>query len=209
MEGVPFSRLPAGELAEHLMERFPFLSVTLRQVRRALRRLVELGLVVREQFWQSERWRSDYFYTLPSYSVPAPSVDAAVEVPEVAPSAPVEATSPLAPTARRSEALTAPSVGREPPVVAAAPTPHSPWSASEAPATADKTAPRSQVGVRPASHCLPVGSPTVGRVGSVWDRIRSLASQFDSSLVVPVSPQGVVVGGRVFRVSDGACRPIR
>jgi hypothetical protein len=65
VDGVPYTRLPAGDLVANLTERFPFLSVTLRQVRRALSRLVALGLVLRQQFWQSERWRSDYFYAVP------------------------------------------------------------------------------------------------------------------------------------------------
>lgn len=65
VNGVPYTRLPAGDLVRNLTERFPFLSVTLRQVRLALTRLVELGLLVREQFWQSERKRSDYFYAVP------------------------------------------------------------------------------------------------------------------------------------------------
>lgn len=65
VEGRPFTRLPAQELVSNLEQRFPFLSVTVRQVRRALNRLVELQLLVREQFWQKERWRSDYWYSVP------------------------------------------------------------------------------------------------------------------------------------------------
>jgi hypothetical protein len=77
--GRPYTRLPAAELVANLEERLPFVSLTLRQVRRALNRLVELGLLVREQFWQAERWRSDYWYSLAG----APEAETPVK-PEVA-----------------------------------------------------------------------------------------------------------------------------
>lgn len=63
VDGRPYTRLPAAELVATLEERYPFLSVTVRQVRRALNRLVELGLLVRDQLWRQERWRSDYWYS--------------------------------------------------------------------------------------------------------------------------------------------------
>lgn len=71
--GRPWTRLPAKDLVANLKGRLPFLSVSVRQVRAALRRLVELGLLVREQFWQSERCRSDYWYSLAEVPTLAPS----------------------------------------------------------------------------------------------------------------------------------------
>jgi hypothetical protein len=45
--------------------------------------------------------------------------------------------------------------------------------------------------------------------GSVWQRVRALAAQFDPSKLETVSPRVVVVGGQVLRVDDGATSPLR
>lgn len=235
VEGVPFTRLPAGDLVDHLTERFPFLSVTLRQVRRALRRLVELGLVVREQFWQSERWRSDYWYSVPSGGDPQvtprervaassgggsgrpsltplpaslPDEDSGqvgVRVsdgdPEVAVAC-VMATD--APTANSQTALTgeSPSVPRVVPVSASLPT--APAAAGTAPSQAPSALPAPAV----AGRC-PSLAPAAPAARSAWDRINALAAAFVPSALEPVSPSAVVIGGRVRRISDGACSPLR
>lgn len=228
VDGVPYTRLPAGELVANLTERFPFLSVTLRQVRRALSRLVELGLVVREQFWQSERWRSDYWY-----SVPAASSDSAVEsgVAESAtPEMPVVASSgvPLG-----SPSLTPLSgclpdenrASRVPVLVGVSavapcePTASCPTAGQPTALTREEPAPAGRPCVVPSASPLlptPAISASYGPraslhspQGAVWARIRALAAAFDPSQLEVVSPSAVVVGGRVRRIADGACTPLR
>ena len=213
VDGRPFTRLPAAELVSNLEERLPFLSVTLRQVRRALNRLVELGLLVREQLWQRERWRSDYWYSLPLAETPvkpgvAEAVPPQVQVGE-------HGTDEGVTLCLRNLSSTHTEQTRRTKVV-----------------SMEEQAPASRVDVRKTSHgvlCAPVGavepvacpltppSSLTGAAGSpvpslkatVWERVQALASQFDPSAVAPVSPSVVLIGNKVHRVSDGACAPLR
>jgi hypothetical protein len=234
VEGVPFTRLPAGELAGHLMERFPFLSVTLRQVRRALSRLVELGLVVREQFWQSERWRSDYWYSLPASPDPESGSRTAASTAsdlQVTPELQIAATSeggdgspslqPLpvcGPNENRQAGLGSDSgMGSEPASLCVSPVGGTSGSAASNPTALTGGCPSSA----PDRPVLPLSVPFApapcalsreaaqSRSGSVRDRIRALAAAFDPSRLVAVSPSAVVVDGKVRRIADGACSPLR
>ena len=233
--GRPWTRLPAKDLAANLEERLPFLSVTVRQVRKALGRLVELGLVVREQFWQSERGRSDYWYSLAEVPTPEPAVGAQSEgVPACAPQGTPGVTvgeprsdqtghpflrtlsACLSEKTRQTEVRTenrqprAPHVDRE--GAASVPLAPVPLCAGEPvpPSTQGACAPSTDpVPLSTGTVPLPSASGAVGRHGSVWDRINALVALFDPASVDPVSPRAVVVGNRTLHVSDGACAPLR
>ena len=45
--------------------------------------------------------------------------------------------------------------------------------------------------------------------GATWDRVRMLAAKFDEACLEAVSPKAVLVGGRLMKVDDGACAPLR
>ena len=234
VEGVPFTRLPAGELAEHLMERFPFLSVTLRQVRRALSRLVELGLVVREQFWQSERWRSDYWYSVPASAAASGVADSVTPEDPVAASSGDDLGSPsltplscsLSDEDRASRVSVSVGVSAvalcEP--TASSPTAGDPTALTRGvpavPPTAPSMGPSAQpsqpsptisatAGTQAALPSAQVSGPLGSHSGSVWARIRELAAAFNPSQLEAVSPTAVVVRGRVCRIADGDCAPLR
>ena len=206
VDGRPYTRLPAAELVATLEERYPFLSVTVRQVRRALNRLVALGLLVRDQLWRQERWRSDYWYSRGDLPVTpqSPGEDLRSD-PEVTPclstpssslpdqnQEPERVTSSLEPTAEQpsaspidggrcvAEPLEAPEVASTPRVDGHHPT--------------------------PIQTCQ---SPTGRSQATVWERVKALAARFDPSKLEVVSPRAVVVGGRVLRVDDGATSPLR
>ena len=232
VDGVPFSRLPAGELAEHLIERFPFLSVTLRQVRRALRRLVELGLVAREQFWQSERWRSDYWYSLPASPDPEAGSRTAASTAgdlQVTPELQDAATSeggdgspslqalPVCDPNENRQAGLGSDSGNEPASLCVSSVGGTSGSAVRNPTALTGGCP-SSASERPLlplslpfapAACALSSEAAQGRLGSVRDRIRALAAAFDPSRLVAVSPSAVVVDGKVRRIADGACSPLR
>lgn len=221
VDGVPFTRLPAGDLLGNLQERFPFLSVTLRQVRRALSRLVDLGLVVRQQFWQSERWRSDYFYTLPtdaeapenpkvshvvaqgnqtespglpgSYPLLKPLASALPKKTQAEGPLVVEPNSRQAPASRvdTEVVLVQPAATLQP--TSTAQPPAFPQRAPQAPSTAYPSA----VTTAPTPK------------GKVWERIHALSAAFQRDSVQSVSPSALVIGGKLHRIDDGACAPLR
>lgn len=236
--GTPWTRLPACDLVSSLEERLPFLSVTVRQVRKALGRLVELGLLVREQFWQSERGRSDYWYSLAEVPTLAPSDEPDGRVAPCAPQGTPGVTGGeprsdqighpflrtlsacLPEKTRQTEVRTeirqprAPHVDRE--GADSVPTDPVPLCAGEPVLVSAQgaCAPSTDPVPRPlplpeGSVPLPSGQGGTGRHGSVWDRINALVALFDPASVEPVSPRAVVVGNRTLHVSDGACAPLR
>lgn len=220
VNGVPFTRLPAGELVSDLEERFPFLSVTVRQVRRALNRLVELGLLVREQFWQC-RWRSDYWYSLPEAATAAAA--------QTAPEVPVNTEVSVSVTPLSYTGSVCTNHGGNPfltTLPSSLPEQTRQTDVESEPQTEAQTA----LTVRgvpvflqdpaqaptPPLPPTPASSPLQGLLEasqkgrqSVVQRILSLAAQFDPASLSQVSPSAVVLNGKVHRISDGACAPLR
>jgi len=207
--GTPWTRLPASDFVTNLEQRLPFVSITVRQVRKALNRLVELGLVVREQLTQRD-WKSDYWYTVPdctgalaaSDAVSAADAGGKVEA-TPAPTQPGTAQDPGA--KHRSDQnghpylLTPSSTLPE-----SNPNPQTPASRVDGEGAC---AP-----LEPPARDVPTvitGNPFAGLQGSVRERINALAALFDPGTVQPVSPRAVVVGNRTLHVSDGACAPLR
>ena len=255
VNGVPFTRLPAGDLVANLSERLPLVSLTIRQVRKALNRLVQLGLVVREQFWQ---WRgcSDYWYSLPAGSVGGSTQGAVAVAPPRNPvsngvtetvTPPDPSVTPLLPdgshpcdqnghpflkplssslseqtrqTDEDSEpnpqpatqkALTregdpvppqVPSQGETAPLPQVEPTP--PLTGRTVPSSAFRLDTDALLPSLPG----PSGA-LMGLREYANQRIRALTAAFDAASVAPVSPSGVVIDGKVRRIDDGACAPIR
>lgn len=200
VDGTPWTRLTASDFVRLLGERFPMLAVTERQVRYALSRLVDLGLVLREKFWQSECFRSHSWWALSDCPDLAPSSEdaPAVGTPPVTPDAP--------PAVTRTDTGVTPNLRTLP-------------SSSDLPSIqadrAELTEGRSSSGgtgavssppppVLIGPHC-PLGQSQ----GGIWARIHALASSFCPDAVDPVSPSGVIVRGRLLRVDDGACAPLR
>lgn len=219
VDGRPFTRLPAQELVENLEERFPFLAVTVRQVRSALNKLVTLGLLVREQFWQRERWRSDYWYSLPETRGDR---DVTPESPESEQRSDKGVTPSLKPLPSSLPEKTNGLNGQERATSSSEPTTKQPAAppldmggvaasglrkAQEA--ASREGGERNHAGSPSASSgvfCFPsCATPSK----PVWERIRELAARFDPSSLEAISPKGVVVGGRLLRVSDGVCSPLR
>lgn len=145
VDGTPWTRLTASDFVRLLGDRYPMLALTERQVRYALNRLVDLGLVLRERWWQSECFRSHSWWAL------CRRVDA------------------VCPDAPGIDAVGMGIVG---------------------------------------PHCS-LGDSQRGTQMGIRARIRALASCFCPDAVVPVSPSGVIVRGRLLRVDDGACAPLR
>lgn len=224
--GTPWTRLPAKDLVANLTERLPLLFVTVRQVRAALRRLVELGLVVREQFWLPECLRSDYWYSLGT--VPAEGTDSLSDQPATTPS---ETVTPCDLTGTREEPQPEPPSDQNGHPYLLNPTSTYPertrrTDVDEQSQSQEPQPPASRVDGEGASTppeppaadlqpqnrpVTPVANsnPLAGLQGSVWDRINALSSLFDPRTVQPVSPRAVVVGNRTLHVSDGACAPLR
>ena len=222
VNGVPYTRLPAGELVANLTERLPFLSLTVRQVRRALNRLVELGLLVREQFWQT-RWRSDYWYTVPAVACSGtepPETQVGTEV-SVSVTALNHAGSeccdqgghpflkPLSSSLPNQNQAEGPSVVEQSnplPLTPTAPPLQGSVQTAAAPLPPVPTAPPLQ------GRTVPSGvpqAPVPGPFQSVQQRILALAARFDPASLAPVSPSAVVLNGKVHRVDDGPCAPLR
>ena len=236
--GCPWTRLPAKELVANLKERLPFVSVTVRQVRKALNRLVELGLVVREQFWLPERLRSDYWYSLgavplvpdvgapaPGSTVPAEGVASPSDQPAATGS---EVVTPCDPAGTRAVPVWEPPSDRfgNPFLKALASsqseqtrrTDEDERAKAAKPLVppvngADNTPPEDAAsGFNSQDRSLTpqfISNPLAGLQGSVRERINALAAMFDPSAVKPVSPSAVVIGNRTHRVNDGATAPIR
>lgn len=208
--GTPWTRLPASDFVTNLEQRLPFVSITVRQVRKALNRLVELGLVVREQLTQRD-WKSDYWYTVPGCT------DAAT----AAPAQPGTAQGPgakhrsdqighpylLTPTSTLPESNQADRRNDEKPD----PNPETP--ASRVDVGSDCTVPEPPTrDLKPQDRPVPpvvTGNPLAGLQGSVRERINALTAMFDPRSVQPVSPSAVVVGNKTHRINDGACSPLR
>ncbi len=231
VNGAPFTRLPAGELVANLTERLPFLSLTVRQVRRALNRLVELGLVVREQFWQ---WRgcSDYWYSLPgavaggctqvSESVPPVPVSVTPPSPSVTPPLPTGShpcdqnghpflkplSSALSEKTRQTDEDSEPQPATHKALTQGGDPVH-----PQVPVQSDTDRlPQSPTAPSLHGHTVPSGvplAPVPGPFQSIQQRILALAACFDPASVTPVSPSVVLVGNKVHRVNDGACAPLR
>ncbi len=231
VNGAPFTRLPAGDLVDNLTERLPLVSLTVRQVRRALNRLVELGLVVREQFWQ---WRgcSDYWYSLPdvvaggctqsSESVPPVPVSVTPPSPSVTPPLPAGShpcdqnghpfLKPLSsPPSEQTRQTDEDSEPNPQPATSSRGTDRLPLTPAATPLqlpVQTVTDPLPPVPTAPSLHGHTVPSGVASR-GTVWERVRALAARFDPAAVSSVSPSAVVLNGRVHRVNDGACAPLR
>jgi hypothetical protein len=230
VNGAPFTRLPAGDLVDNLTERLPLVSLTVRQVRRALNRLVELGLVVREQFWQ---WRgcSDYWYSLPAGSVGGSTQGAESVTPSANPVSTglTETVTPPLPTGSHpcdqnghpflkplssslSEQTRQTDEDTEP----------KPQPSTQKALTREGDPVPPQVPVQTVTDRLPqppTANPPQTRTGPSGaliglreyanQRIRALTAAFDPASVVPVSPSVVLIGNKVHRINDGACAPIR
>jgi len=220
VDGRPFTRLPASELVSTLEERFPFLSVTVRQVRLALNRLVELKLLVREQFWQRERWRSDYWYSQGDVGVTP-------ESPVEEPRGDGDVTPSLKPLLSCLPKKTNGSNGQKKTTSSGEPTAKQP-SSLDGGVVVTRGAQEPQEGAlakfsdgnhteeiheAPGATGRPLVRPVNG-LSSVMARCFQLAglpltAEFDTSSLEPVSPRGVVIGGRLLRVDDGATSPLR
>jgi hypothetical protein len=225
VDGRPFTRLPAQELVENLEERFPFLAVTVRQVRSALNKLVSLGLLVREQFWQRERWRSDYWYSLPETR---DDRDVTPESPQLEQRSDKGVTPSLKPLPSSLPEKTNGPNGKERTTTSSEPTDRQPNSIDNdgdprgvQEAQEQPSRPRGVV-----SH-FKAGSDSQGVTGTsqrparrfsgvnaIIERCLELAglpptATVDLSTLEPVSPRGVVVGGRLLRVDDGPTAPLR
>ena len=202
VDGTPYTRLPASELVSNLEERFPFLSVTVRQVRKALNRLVELGLVVREQFWQ-RHWRSDYWYSLPVAEAVTPQP----------PTSEPRSDQNGHPLSALSTSSTHPEQTRRTDVDEQTQNqqPQTPASRVNGEGTSAPPEPPTRGRIPQDRPVPPVANsnPLAGLQGSVRDRINALAALFDPRTVQPVSPSAVVLGNRTHRINDGACAPLR
>ena len=233
VEGRPYTRLPASELVSNLEERLPFLAITVRQVRSALNRLVQLGLLVREQFWQRERWRSDYWYSLPLTEAEAASQGPGLAAPEQ-PENPVKPGVSVLVTPREPELAFRGDGSGQPfllPLASNLPEqnqaeghlvskpnsqPASRVDGKREPVVAAGSLQgpcRGQVNPNPAptptQHPLRSGNAAAPAKGTAWARIHALAAAFQREQVAPVSPSAVVLGGKVRRIDDGACAPLR
>jgi hypothetical protein len=201
--GTPWTRLPASDFVTNLEQRLPFVSITVRQVRKALNRLVELGLVVREQLTQRD-WKSDYWYTLPGCT----------DAPTTAPTQPGTAQDPgakhrsdqnghpylLTPTSTLPETNQVDRVNEDLEQTSATRIATETVSATPARDLEPQNRP-----VPPVAN----SNPLAGLQGSVRERINALAALFDPGTVQPVSPSAVVLGNRTHRINDGACAPLR
>ncbi len=233
VNGAPFTRLPAGDLVANLTERLPLVSLTVRQVRRALNRLVELGLVVREQFWQ---WRgcSDYWYSLPEVvaggctqsSESVPPVPVSVTPPSTSVTPPLPTGShpcdqnghpflkPLSsPPSEQTRQTDEDSDPKPQPATHKALTREGDPVPPQVPVqTVTDPLPQSPTAPSLHGHTVPSGvpqAPVPGPFQSIQQRILALASRFDPASLTPVSPSAVVLNGKVHRVNDGACAPLR
>lgn len=226
VDGRPFTRLPAQELVENLEERFPFLAVTVRQVRSALNKLVSLGLLVREQLWQRERWRSDYWYSLPE-TQRDPGVTPETPQPEqrsdlcVTPSLKT-LPSPLpektnGPNGQKRATSSVETTAEQP---AASPLDVGVVAARGLQEPLQQPPATRGVVTHATERATPQGAsgasqgPRISSLSAVVARCLELAglpssAEFDPTAVKPVSPRGVVVGGRLLRVDDGVTSPLR
>ena len=61
------------------------------------------------------------------------------------------------------------------------------------------------------SSGAPLANPShlSSQARSAWERVQALAASFDPSKVEAVSPRGVVSGGKLLRVNEGLCSPLR
>ena len=200
VSGTPWTRLTASDFVRLLGERFPMLAVTERQVRYALSRLVDLGLVLREKFWQSECFRSHSWWALSACPdvAPCPEGAPAVGTPTVNPDALTVVTG--TDTGVTPNLRTLPSSSDLNLI-----------QATRAELTGGRACSGGMGAISPSPqpvvigpHC-PLGHPQ----GGIWARINALASSFCPDAVDPVSPSGVIVRGRLLRVDDGACAPLR
>jgi hypothetical protein len=201
--GTPWTRLTASDFVRLLGERFPMLAVTERQVRYALNRLVDLGLVLREKFWQSECFRSHSWWALSACPdvAPCPEDAPAVGTPIVTPDAPPVVTgtdtgvTPNLCTLTSSSDLPLIQAGRR----------------DRAELTEGSSCSGGMGAISPPPQPVVIGPhcPLGQSQGGIWARINALASSFCPDAVDPVSPSGVIVRGRLLRVDDGACAPLR
>ena len=251
--GTPWTRLTASDFVRLLGDRFPMLAVSERQVRYALNRLVDLGLVLREKFWQSECFRSHSWWALRAVGACPDAVGADGAVGDdslghpghpggavgACPDAvgadslghPVRSVTPVAPPllSRTATGVT-PNLKPLPSssdlhsnqVIRSELTKGDPGHGHGHghgvefghplghPGCPDAPLPRDPA----LGHGHPVGAigphcPVGHSQGGIWARIHALASSFCPDAVDSVSPSGVIVRGRLLRVDDGACAPLR
>jgi hypothetical protein len=198
--GTPWTRLTASDFVRLLGERFPMLAVTERQVRYALSRLVDLGLVLREKFWQSECFRSHSWWALSACPDVAacPESAPAVGTPTVIPDAPPVVTGTDTGVTPNLQTLTSLS---DLPLI----------QANRAELTEGRPCSGGRGAISPPPQSVVIGPhcPLGHLQGGISARIKALASSFCPDTVDPVSPSGVIVRGRLLRVDDGACTPLR
>ena len=237
-DGKRWSWLSASDLRQRLLRRF-YTDLTEHSLYRVLRSLVSKGWFVRAQLLYSTHRNSTYFYRFgpahPSATAPTVTSDCPeVKTPAFTGSHP--GVSLLNTPSISSKVLTkslskGPSKGAAAAEATTAVVTSSPEPKAQQPATLDTgrsitepqkapedTATPQMLGsiARPVETPLvssesPLANPShlSSQARSVWERVQALAASFDPSKVEAVSPRGVVSGGKLLRVNDGLCSPLR
>lgn len=228
-DGNRWSWLSASDLRDRLLRRF-YTDLTEHSLYRVLRSLVAKGWFVRAQLLYSTHRNSTYFYRFGPNHPDANKGDSrgVTEVEAAAEQERQHGVSVLYTPSISSKGLPKnPSKGLSKAADAAKPVKRT--TSSDKPATQQPAAspldredscatPQvpSQVVTAPSpqvqpelslqGHTVPSG---VASRGTVWERVRALTAQFNPASLAPVSPSAVVLNGKVHRVDDGACSPLR